>query len=477
MGDRRHHRVRRARATSTGCSPTRPARQPLDALEARLRGGAGRLARDDPRHQARGRRRDPAAPRSDRIVREVRRAGCRRGPSTRRDALRRRGRRAAGLLPGLPLLPARGPRAPRRGVRAGAASTARTWPRRSTRSCRCWPTRTPPPARRFQQTSGMVMAKGVEDCAFYRCSRLTSLNEVGGDPSVFAITPGEFHDADGRAAARLAARDDHALDPRHQARRGRPRPDHRAGRGPRRVGGGARRAARAGPAARPGLRRACCGRPSLGAWPAVDGERAARVRREGDARGRRPDHVDRARRGLRGGRARRGRRGVRRRPRSRAVLDGLLARVAGAGLEQRARREAARAHDARACPTSTRAASCGSRAWSTPTTAARRLRPARDCSARSRGRRARADRRRRRPGRRQAAGHPRGADAAPRPARALHVVRRRWPPRGAAADHVLAFDRGGAVTVVTRLPVGLAARGGWGDTDARAARRRPGATC
>jgi len=29
---------------------------------------------------------------------------------------------------------------------------------------------------------------------------------------------------------------------------------------------------------------------------------------------------------------------------------------------------------------------------------------------------------------------------------------------------VLAFDRGGAVTVVTRLPVGLSARGGWGDT-------------
>jgi (1->4)-alpha-D-glucan 1-alpha-D-glucosylmutase len=35
---------------------------------------------------------------------------------------------------------------------------------------------------------------------------------------------------------------------------------------------------------------------------------------------------------------------------------------------------------------------------------------------------------------------------------------------GAAADHALAFDRGGAVAVVTRLPVGLAARGGWGDT-------------
>ena len=35
---------------------------------------------------------------------------------------------------------------------------------------------------------------------------------------------------------------------------------------------------------------------------------------------------------------------------------------------------------------------------------------------------------------------------------------------GPAAHHVLAFDRGGAVTVATRLPVGLAAAGGWGDT-------------
>jgi (1->4)-alpha-D-glucan 1-alpha-D-glucosylmutase len=39
----------------------------------------------------------------------------------------------------------------------------------------------------------MVMAKGVEDCAFYRYSRLTSLNEVGGDPSVFSLTVAEFH--------------------------------------------------------------------------------------------------------------------------------------------------------------------------------------------------------------------------------------------------------------------------------------------
>ncbi|WJY00098.1 malto-oligosyltrehalose synthase [Curtobacterium sp. 458] len=50
-------------------------------------------------------------------------------------------------------------------------------------------------AVRLQQTSGMVMAKGVEDTAFYRTSRLTSLSEVGGDPSVFAVSVADFHRA------------------------------------------------------------------------------------------------------------------------------------------------------------------------------------------------------------------------------------------------------------------------------------------
>ena len=54
---------------------------------------------------------------------------------------------------------------------------------------------------RFQQTCGPVMAKGVEDTAFYRWVRLGSANEVGGDPSVFAGTPDGFH----RTAARLSA--------------------------------------------------------------------------------------------------------------------------------------------------------------------------------------------------------------------------------------------------------------------------------
>ncbi|THJ04037.1 malto-oligosyltrehalose synthase, partial [Nocardioides sp.] len=52
-----------------------------------------------------------------------------------------------------------------------------------------------PAAMRFQQTTGAVMAKGVEDTAFFRYNRLTSLNEVGGDPDVFSFSVGDFHQA------------------------------------------------------------------------------------------------------------------------------------------------------------------------------------------------------------------------------------------------------------------------------------------
>ncbi|MDN3355452.1 malto-oligosyltrehalose synthase [Actinomadura sp. DC4] len=47
---------------------------------------------------------------------------------------------------------------------------------------------------RFQQTSAPMMAKGVEDTAFYRWSRLSALNEVGGDPTRFSVPPAEFHE-------------------------------------------------------------------------------------------------------------------------------------------------------------------------------------------------------------------------------------------------------------------------------------------
>ena len=57
-------------------------------------------------------------------------------------------------------------------------------------------------ATRVQQTSGMVTAKGVEDTAFYRYNRFVALNEVGGDPDRFGVSPGEFHV---RCAGRFAA--------------------------------------------------------------------------------------------------------------------------------------------------------------------------------------------------------------------------------------------------------------------------------
>jgi (1->4)-alpha-D-glucan 1-alpha-D-glucosylmutase len=50
-------------------------------------------------------------------------------------------------------------------------------------------------AIRFQQTSGAVMAKGVEDTAYYRWTRFIALNEVGGDPDRFGIDLDAFHAA------------------------------------------------------------------------------------------------------------------------------------------------------------------------------------------------------------------------------------------------------------------------------------------
>jgi (1->4)-alpha-D-glucan 1-alpha-D-glucosylmutase len=57
-------------------------------------------------------------------------------------------------------------------------------------------------ALRFAQLSSPVMAKGVEDTAFYRYHRLVSLNEVGGDPSAFGAPLEDFHRAMAEASER-----------------------------------------------------------------------------------------------------------------------------------------------------------------------------------------------------------------------------------------------------------------------------------
>src|SRR6202166_425930 len=50
-------------------------------------------------------------------------------------------------------------------------------------------------AMKFQQFSSPVMAKGLEDTAFYRYNRLVSLNDVGSDLHRFGVTAAEFHAA------------------------------------------------------------------------------------------------------------------------------------------------------------------------------------------------------------------------------------------------------------------------------------------
>ncbi len=48
-------------------------------------------------------------------------------------------------------------------------------------------------AMKLQQYSGPVMAKGLEDTAFYRYNRFVALNEVGGHPDRFGTTVANFH--------------------------------------------------------------------------------------------------------------------------------------------------------------------------------------------------------------------------------------------------------------------------------------------
>ena len=196
---------------------------------------------------------------------------------------------------------------------------------------RCSPTRPRRPALRFQQTTGTVMAKGVEDTAFYRWTRLTSLNEVGGDPSRLrgrrrtsstprwpqrqrdwpdAMTTLSTHDTkrgeDVRARLAVLAEVPDAV-----ARRARPGcwswrrcPTRRS--------------------------RTCSGRPSLGAWPI---ERASGCTRTPRRRRARPatTPAGRARRGVRGRGARRRRRGVRRRRRCAPTSTGCVDAVSRPG--------------------------------------------------------------------------------------------------------------------------------------------------
>jgi len=56
---------------------------------------------------------------------------------------------------------------------------------------------------RFQQTTPPIMAKGVEDTAFYRYVRLLALNDVGGDPGRFSLDVDAFHAGNAERARRF----------------------------------------------------------------------------------------------------------------------------------------------------------------------------------------------------------------------------------------------------------------------------------
>ena len=397
-----------ALALSTGCSSTRPGRGRSARSTTRLRGAPvdwPEMVHDTKRAVADGILRSGGAPHRPRAARATSSAG--RARPTLEDAV-------AELLACFPVyrsyLPERREHLDAR-VRRGPRAPAR--PGRDARRAarRCSPTRAQPAALRFQQTSGMVMAKGVEDCAFYRCARLTSLNEVGGDPSVFSRRPPTSSTTRWPPRQREWPHAMTALST-HDTKRGEDVRARiaRARRDPRRVG--ARRSTGCStlvPAARPRLRQPALagGRRRLAG--SSDARAAARLRREGDARGRRPDARGptptrptrrpctrpstplRRRRG-----ARRARRGARRRRRPPAGAT----RWPPSCSRSRCR----------ACPTSTRAASCGSRASSTPTTAGRSTSTyARSLLHAVEPASARADRRASTTGRGQAAGHPRRA--------------------------------------------------------------------
>src|SRR5262249_30231889 len=46
---------------------------------------------------------------------------------------------------------------------------------------------------KFQQLTGPVMAKGLEDTALYIDNRLVALNEVGSGPTTFGVSVDDFH--------------------------------------------------------------------------------------------------------------------------------------------------------------------------------------------------------------------------------------------------------------------------------------------
>ncbi len=324
-------------------------------------------------------------------------------------------------------------------------------------------------SRRFGQTTGPVMAKGVEDSAFYRYPRLGTLTEVGGDPAVFSLDVAGFH----RAQARRQAQWPHELTAlsTHDTKRSedvRARlsvlaemPDRWAD-----TLGRLRHVASTGDGRLDDL----LWQAVVGAWPGTDetlrdyperlrayAEKAAReggvvttwADPDADAEARVRDLVDAA-----SGDAR-------------PIVDEIVREITGPG-----RSNSLSAKVLQITGPGVPDVYQGSELWDLSLVDPDNRRDV-DFDDR-RALLARLD------GSDGAAGSAwlpeideTGAAKLLAVSRALRLRRDRpelftryapLPVIGEASDHAIAFDRGGAVTVATRLPVGLAARGGWGDT-------------
>ncbi|MGB0190032.1 MAG: malto-oligosyltrehalose synthase, partial [Nocardioides sp.] len=321
-------------------------------------------------------------------------------------------------------------------------------------------------ARRFQQTSGMVMAKGVEDCAFYRYPRLTSLNEVGGDPSVFSTTVDDFH----AAMARRQQDWPYAMTTlsTHDTKRGE---DVRArihvlAEAPHRWADALERLLELVPLPDPGFA-SLLWQAAIGAWPADEGEQPG-----GDWRSRLHGYAEKAMREA-------GDRTTWTEPD--AAYEAAVHAAVDAALDREDVREvigellrwtvdpgwsnALAAKLVALTMPGVPDVYQGSELWEQSLVDPDNRRPVDHDLRRSM----------------LAAGPGSLVGGLEDPGTAkLHVVatalrlRRDRPglfttyaavtAEGPAADHVLAFDRGGALTVATRLPLGLVERGGWGDT-------------
>ena len=242
---------------------------------------------------------------------------------------------------------------------------------------------------KFQQVTGPVMAKGMEDTAFYRYYPLASLSEVGGDPSVPGTSLEEFHRTHRRADPDLALRHAGHCHPRYQARRGHPRAAQRALRSARRSG---KRRSTAGKPTTPRTaaklkakprpsptKNTCCIKPWWAPGPWAHGPAEPEVVRrphpaihdQGDARVQAAEQLDQPRPTLRGGP-----RTLHRAPswaakprrNSSPISNCSCVRSPTPVSSTRWPRSSSRSA-APAWPISTRVRSCGTSAWSIPITA------------------------------------------------------------------------------------------------------------